>query len=429
MEARSQEPGGAVEATGALPIRTGMQDRARRLGARLSWIQEGRLLGEWQRRELRVARSFTECQGLSREQLEDLYQETTIALLERPYLNEEHLRRALRRGIKQRALNLHRDESTHARIHASYARSLERYAIEHRDQHEPEHQTLLKQDALVVKEFLAELTAEEQPVFWAMVEGMRYRAIATALGRPENEARSTMGACERKRERFQRLYNTGRLCGYRASTILALQEGTHTSEELASRAIAHVERCTWCQREHHTNSRKLRRAFEEQACAFLPVPVLLAHASWLTRLLLRSRAPLTALREPAGLLTRSATVAPVAARTAAVVALAAGAAGATHTLTQPHSAPPRQRVATQPTPRAVRPPIVLARQIAPRPHLAVSERPPLTPGHVVEHRPAERSPEGTVEPGFAYLGVRAPRPRRAPSPSPEDQRGGGPFGP
>src|ERR1022692_1940813 len=83
--------------------------RSRAAGAgNAAWVVE--VLGRWQAVELRIARSFAECRGLSAEQLEDIYQETTLALLSRPYQSEEHLRRALRSGLKQRALNLHRDE-------------------------------------------------------------------------------------------------------------------------------------------------------------------------------------------------------------------------------------------------------------------------------------------------------------------------------
>src|ERR1019366_5090386 len=84
----------------------------------------GQILGEWQGRELRVARGFVECRGLSKEQLEDIYQETTLALYSRPYDSEEHLRNALRDGIKKRALRLHRDEHRHGQIRARSAPGL-----------------------------------------------------------------------------------------------------------------------------------------------------------------------------------------------------------------------------------------------------------------------------------------------------------------
>lgn len=46
-----------------------------------------------------------------------------------------------------------------------------------------------------------------------------------------NETRNVAAACERKRERFQLLHDSGRLCGYRATTIKALLDGRATSEE------------------------------------------------------------------------------------------------------------------------------------------------------------------------------------------------------
>src|SRR5450759_1757780 len=67
-------------------------------GGATDWA--GVLLGEWQQVELRIARAFAECRGLSTEQLEDLYQETVLALLPRRYESEEHLRNALRAGLK-----------------------------------------------------------------------------------------------------------------------------------------------------------------------------------------------------------------------------------------------------------------------------------------------------------------------------------------
>jgi hypothetical protein len=78
-------------------------------------------------------------------------------------------------------------------------------------------------------------------VFWLIADGMRYRAIASALEIPVKRTRNASRSCERKRERFQPLYDTGRLCGYSAATIQALQGGEVTSEEVARRAFAHLE--------------------------------------------------------------------------------------------------------------------------------------------------------------------------------------------
>src|ERR1700704_627792 len=58
----------------------------------------GEVLGKWQRPELRIARSFAECKGLTAQELEDIYQDTVEVLLQRRYASELHLRNALRAG-------------------------------------------------------------------------------------------------------------------------------------------------------------------------------------------------------------------------------------------------------------------------------------------------------------------------------------------
>ncbi len=191
----------------------------------LSGEQVGVALGAWQSAELRLARCFGECRGLTHEQLEDLYQETALVLLMRSFHSEEHLRHALRWGIKHRALHHHRDERRRGEILAQRAPELTLAAERREAQRTPELAALLEDDRLIVTEFLAELSDLERHVFWLMAEGMRYRAIAPLLAVSVNEARKAARGCEAKRERFQLLYDTGRLCGFRSQTILAMQAG------------------------------------------------------------------------------------------------------------------------------------------------------------------------------------------------------------
>lgn len=245
-----------------------------RSGRPLTREQVAAILGRRQRRELRIARGFLECRELSRTQLEDLFQETVLALLHRPYENEKHLCDALRRGIKQRALNLYRDERRREAILAEGAPGMHALAMARGAEAGPEQVALARQDRLVIAEFLAELTALERRVFWLASEGMKYNRIARVLGIPVNQARNALASCERKRERFQTLHDSGRLCGYRSATIKALLEGQATSAQLAQLALAHVQACAHCRAEHHTNTQQLRRAFQDQAAALLP-PVLL----------------------------------------------------------------------------------------------------------------------------------------------------------
>ena len=212
-----------------------------------------------------------------------------LALLRLPYYNEKHLCDALREGIKQRALNLHRDERSHEKILADNAPAIHAAQQARSADQTPEQLALAREDRLLITEFLAELTGRnELRVFWLVTEGMGYNRIAKILKIEANEARNTVAACERKRERFQKLHDSGRLCGYRAATIKALLEGQAASPELVGLAVAHVARCARCQAEHETNAKRLRRAFEEQAAALIP-PAFTTHLGWLTRSSIQSR--------------------------------------------------------------------------------------------------------------------------------------------
>ena len=162
----------------------------------------GQILGAWQTFEVRVARGFPECRGLATEQLEDLYQETAIALLSRPYASEAHLRNALRQGIKHRALNLHRDQRRRGQILAEHAPSMHRLAEGQASDAQPETAAMHNEDRQVALGFLAELDPFEQQVFQLTAEGLKYRAIASRLGLPTNLARQAARRVERKRAAF-----------------------------------------------------------------------------------------------------------------------------------------------------------------------------------------------------------------------------------
>lgn len=405
------------------------------------------LLGRWQARELRIARSFAESGGLTREELKDVYQETVLALLDRHYASEEHLRNTLRAAIKRRALNLHRDESRRGEILEDSVHQMPSAAAS--GEHDgPEQAVLVHEDRLIVAEFLTELTALEQRVFWLIAEGMKYRAISAELGIERNQTRNAARSCERKRQQFQLLYDTGRLCGFRAMTIQALQNGENTSNELALRAFAHLEACAHCRAEHHTNARRLRRRFEGQVAGFLPLPALPARIKWSGRTGLSARLSLTRtiserLRSaPNGagertsvLLTGGELGVKVAAGAATVAVLAGATVGATHILGRPPAT--RHHLASYApgggvpdgTFQSSLPGLAEARA-----HRQSDSR--SGSGHVAHAAPqAHRSHRLRTqhEPdGFAYLGV--PEQRTAPASAPEPvrttaSRTGGPFSP
>jgi DNA-directed RNA polymerase specialized sigma24 family protein len=412
----------------------------------------GEILGEWQKVELRIARGFAECRDLSAEQLEDIYQETALALYSRPYVSEEHLRNALRTGIKQRALRLHRDERRRHQILVRSAPGLRDMAEAQEGQGAPEPAVIADEDRSIAREFLTELTEPERRVFGWLVEGLQYRAIASAESIPVNEARNLARACARKRERFQLLYDTGRLCGYRAQTIHALQNGQSTSEELAERAFAHLEGCVHCRLEHKTNAKRLRRSFRDTAAGLLP-PVLVGHLGWLESLAVRARMLLHRLgidNAPLGqggvrertvaLLVGGGAGAKIAAGVVTVGVLAGGAV-ATHVL-EPSAPAKHGRAAHSvssraPSSRAESVPPTLA---VPRTSARASVKSSLRHRASTRHSSSARrqvarsSIDGQREPGgFAYLGVpttttSAPAARAASSGS-EDQHGGGQFTP
>jgi DNA-directed RNA polymerase specialized sigma24 family protein len=368
-----------------------------------------------------------ECRGLSKEQLEDIYQETTLALYSRPYDSEEHLRNALRDGIKKRALRLHRDEHRHGQIRARSAPGLRLMAETREEQTAPEPAVLAKEDRLIALEFKTELDEDEQRVFAWLVEGLQYRAVASVLNIPVNEARNTARSCERKRERFQLLYDTGRLCGYRAQTILALQNGEATSEVLAERAFAHLESCGHCRLEHRTNAKRLRRSFRDQAAALLP-PVFIGHLGWLARLDLRARLLLHRLgidtapvgqggvRERAVALLAGGGVGAKVAVGVVTVGVLAGGAVATHVLEQspsphrhhvarsaaaaPRAAPATGRLLSAAPAASLSTSVHRSVHTSRRPHHSSSRR------VASARRTSSTSAAGQREPGgFAYLGV------------------------
>jgi RNA polymerase sigma factor (sigma-70 family) len=384
--------------------------------AALCGDQVGIALGAWQARELRLARSFGECRGLAHEQLEDLYQETALVLLKRSFHSEEHLRHALRWGIKHRALHLHRDERRRGEILTQRTPELRLAAQGRAQQRTPEIAALLEDDRLIVTEFLAELSELERHVFWLMAEGMRYRAIAPVLAVSVNEARKAARGCEAKRERFQLLYDTGRLCGFRAQTIVAMQAGQDVADELAQRAYVHLEGCGHCRAQHKTNARRLRRSFQGQAAALAPVPILAGRLGWLAKLEMRLRsvhqrlvpygAPPTGggVREgTVAMLAGGGVAAKLAAAGATVAVLAGGAIGATHALGHPkHQTHTRTSASRARATSAATPPATASATVEQARADAAGEQ-----GGQAHSRPADpHRPSPAREPGgFAYLGV------------------------
>ncbi len=418
-------------------------------------------LARWRTRELRLAHTFRECAGASTAEIEELYDATVLALLPRRYESEEHLRFALRKGIKMRALRLHRDRAAHEQELAHAAPVIHATAQARAFEQEPERALIAHEDDVIVGEFLSELTPVERAVFVLIAEERSWRAIGTALGLAENEARNATRACERKREVFLKLYETGRLCGYRSRTITALLSGEQTGELALEQALAHLRHCRTCQAQHQTTSEQLQADFERRALAVLPVPVLLGtHAGLLDRIqdLLEYPARLaervagsgagTGIRERLAETTVGAAgAAKIALGVVGVAALAGGAISATHILDSHAPRHTHRPAVAQPAIEAIvgtRVPATLLRQTARQPSRVarLARRPghpvggsdlQFGPGRVVpatQPAPAPRSATQREPGGFAYLGEptapQAAGPRQAQTAS---QHVGGAFSP
>jgi DNA-directed RNA polymerase specialized sigma24 family protein len=414
----------------------------------------GQALGEWQASELRYMSRHPYCRDLDLAQLEDLYQETVLALLNRPYFNEEHLRNALRFGLSKRALHVHRDERRRGEILTAHAPEAHRVALHRSEIAAPEHAALVREDGRIVLEFTSELTPAERQVYALEAEGLRYRAIAPILRIELNAARRASRSLASKRKRFQLLHDTGRLCGYRAPTIRALIAGESTSEQLAIAAFAHLDACASCRAEHRTNAKRLRLSFQQRAAALLPVPALVGHLGFLTHVDVRIRTlthrwlpELSSSGGGGGLRERviaTATSTGVAAKLAAGAATVAVIAGGTITATRPANHPHRtrghHRRVTRPAAQAT---AAATPQDAQAPAISTASTPAGTRGGT----PRAKHPR---EPGgFAFLGVpaasatpapararvasTAPQTQREPAPRKHGeslpQKGGGPFSP
>lgn len=170
----------------------------------LSQRAAGDLLGATARAEVRLARSFRECRGLTVEQIEDIHQETVLALLSRNHESELHLAHALRVGIKQRALRLHRDTRRRLQILHAHARTVGQSTSAVQEEQDPAIEAGRRVERKLSVSFLAGLDALERELFMLdALEGAKYRAAATVLGVDLQAARRASRRAERKRAMFE----------------------------------------------------------------------------------------------------------------------------------------------------------------------------------------------------------------------------------
>ncbi len=207
----------------------------------------------------------------------------------------------LRIGIRLRALMLLRDRAIHRRVVDEAAPVMQADGEDRAWSVQPEKAVLAREDDFIIGEFIAELTLDERRAFALLAEGKSWRAIATALGMPENEARNVTRNVERKRERFVTLFESGRLCGCRSRTIDEVLAGEQTGELAWRQALAHVRHCRECRTEYQVTFAQLRARFDRQALALLPLPVAgSAHISLVDRVLAVLERPVRLLERFSG---------------------------------------------------------------------------------------------------------------------------------
>jgi DNA-directed RNA polymerase specialized sigma24 family protein len=350
------------------------------------------LLGEWKASEVNRACGTRACRDLDREDVKDIYQDTTEAYLRLEFNDEEHLRNALRAGIKFRALEAHQRRRRRGAIWRRITPAANALAETTQSESAPEVSVLASEDRHLAIEFLAELSGREPQVFWLMtVENYGHVNIAQALNIEPNEARNLMWACETKRERFQTIVNAGRLCGYRAQAIRELESRETDIEGIARRAHVHLQGCARCRKEHSKLASELRHAFDRQIAALMPTPVL-KHYLASPALGTRTRGALHALRLHTARIGRPPTErlaaligtdnGPMASKAATrgailVLALASGALTATHLTTRAHPNSPPVPLHTDTAVRVTRPQLHLLQGTS----LGISPQDARTPRH------------------------------------------------
>ncbi len=306
--------------------------------------QVGVALGAWQSTELRLARRYGECRGLTPEQLEDLYQDTALALLRRSFQTMSTCATRCAGASSTGRYTSTATASAPADPHEHAPQLTDPATLASRTSR-PEDAAVLDGDRVIVSEFLAELDALERRIFWLTAEGLRYRSIAPILGVDVNEARKAARSCEQKRQRFQILYDSGRLCGYRAQTITAIKTGQQVTAELAS---APTPTCTAvppaAPAQHQRQA--AQSGLQAHAAALAPLPLLSRRLPWLTRLELRTRSLAArtvphAMQTPGGgvlreraitLLATGGAAGKLAAGAATIAVIAGGTLGATNAL-------------------------------------------------------------------------------------------------
>lgn len=211
------------------------------------------LLSHWRTRVIAEASRLPRWSGVPAAELDDHYGAVCETLLHRhttvvPYNDAEHLHNSLWQHLAWKRGHYYQSS---ARRNQALEDAAEPIASDHG------LKVVATADAAVVRDFMAELTEEEQTVFrLRFAEELSENKIAARLGVRQADVKRALYHSERKLGDFSALSEAGRLCAKRAEAISRLAAEGDRAERVTA-AHAHLAACPACRVAYNTHRRKL----------------------------------------------------------------------------------------------------------------------------------------------------------------------------
>lgn len=230
--------------------------------------QVARMVIEAREQVVRRAYGHRQFSGLSRHDVEELFDSTTEIVIRDPgrYADAGHVQASLWRGMHMRALDVFR-----RRKRRGFEADPALLDAVSDDLGDHDERVARDQDLLVVRDFLAALTPREADV-WKLIQGADLSVLQTSkrLAISRHAVGEHLDAATRKLEVFAALYDAGQWCGRRQTDITRVLEGAQ-DEGTQRRALAHLDACAVCRRANAARVRETGRI----AAGVLPMPALL----------------------------------------------------------------------------------------------------------------------------------------------------------
>jgi DNA-directed RNA polymerase specialized sigma24 family protein len=202
------------------------------------------LADAWAARILRDLGRTRPWRGGAANELDAAYWEVALALSQRTFESEEHLRRALYRGMSFRAMHFWRRAKTRAEREVPVDAVIEEVADERAEAEQRGAE--MAADFRLAMDFMSELEPSERAV-WTLTAaaGHSQREAAERLGLTLLDVKRHLYRVNQKRDRFVQVAENGRLCAKRSEAVSAFADMRATPEE-AARARAHLAHCVSC---------------------------------------------------------------------------------------------------------------------------------------------------------------------------------------